>query len=81
MDVNVETEAVGSVLNYRPDRYPVIERYALADGRDGSELCVPDPQRAARMPEMLKANCSMTGSAENTTGIRHTAAERSSCRV
>ena len=55
MDVNVETEAIGSVLRYRHNQYPVIQRYVLTDGRDESELCVPDPQRAARMPEMLKA--------------------------
>ena len=54
MDANVETEAAGSVLRYRQDRYPVIERYAVAEGR-GNELSVPDPRQAGRMPEMLKA--------------------------
>jgi uroporphyrinogen decarboxylase len=54
MDVNVETEAVGSVLRYRNNQYPVIERYALSWKGDWN-LSLPDPQRAGRMPEMLKA--------------------------
>lgn len=54
MDVNVETEAAGSVLRYLRNRYPVIERYALS-GTDWDGLAVPDPKRAGRMPEMLKA--------------------------
>jgi uroporphyrinogen decarboxylase len=55
MDASVETEAMGSLLRYRPNQYPVVERYALADGRDCRELGLPDPQQAGRMPEMLKA--------------------------
>jgi uroporphyrinogen decarboxylase len=55
MDVNVETEAVGSVLRYRKNQYPVIERYALSQKSDWNALPIPDPQRAGRMPEMLKA--------------------------
>ncbi len=55
MDVNVETEAVGSVLRYRENQYPVIERYALSLESDWNGLPLPDPQRAGRMPEMLKA--------------------------
>jgi uroporphyrinogen decarboxylase len=54
MDFNVETEAVGSVLRYPKNRYPVIERYALSWKGDWN-LSLPDPQRAGRMPEMLKA--------------------------
>jgi uroporphyrinogen decarboxylase len=54
MDASVETEAMGSLLRYRPNQYPVVERYALADGRDCRELGLPDPQQAGRMPEMLK---------------------------
>jgi uroporphyrinogen decarboxylase len=54
MDVNVETEAVGSALRYPGNQYPVVERYALS--RDGDwNLSLPDPQHAGRMPEMLKA--------------------------
>jgi uroporphyrinogen decarboxylase len=55
MDVSVEAEALGSALRYRRDRYPVIERYALSEGIDLKTLSLPDPHRAGRMPEMLKA--------------------------
>ncbi len=55
MDVNVETEAAGSVLQYRKNRYPVIERYALSREGDWNALSLPDPHKAGRMPEMLKA--------------------------
>jgi uroporphyrinogen decarboxylase len=55
MDVNVETEAVGSVLQHRENRYPTIERYALSRESDLSALSLPDPWQAGRMPEMLKA--------------------------
>jgi uroporphyrinogen decarboxylase len=54
MDVNVETEAAGSVLRYPRNQYPVIERYALSRG-DWDGLPIPDPTQAGRMPEMLKA--------------------------
>ena len=59
MDVNVETEAAGSVLRYPGNRYSVIERYALSpeisQGGEWDGLAVPDPLRDGRMPEMLKA--------------------------
>ena len=55
MDVSVETEAVGSVLQYRRNRYPVVEHYALCREDDWNALPIPDPQKAGRMPEMLKA--------------------------
>ena len=55
MDVNVETEAAGSVLTYRRDQYPVIERYTLSKDDTFNDLSVPNPREAARMPEMLKA--------------------------
>jgi uroporphyrinogen decarboxylase len=54
MDVCVETEAIGSVLDYRADRYPVITVYA-ADRVDPDKLALPDPLCTARMPELLKA--------------------------
>src|SRR6266496_861253 len=46
MDVSVETEAVGSVLKYRKDRYPEVGRYALTPQSDWSVLSPPDPQKA-----------------------------------
>jgi uroporphyrinogen decarboxylase len=55
MDVNVETESLGSVLQYRKNQYPVIEQYALSPEDDWNDLALPDPQQAGRMPEMLKA--------------------------
>lgn len=55
MDVYVETEAVGSVLRYKPDKYPDIRSYAISDDTDISMLQVPDPGAAGRMPELLKA--------------------------
>jgi uroporphyrinogen decarboxylase len=61
MDVNVETEAVGSMLQYRKNQYPVIERYALSQNEDWSTLAIPDPHQAGRMPEMLKALAILKG--------------------
>jgi uroporphyrinogen decarboxylase len=55
MDVNVETEALGSVLKYREDRYPVVEQYALSGTSDFSALEIPDCRKAGRCGEMLKA--------------------------
>ena len=55
MDVNVETEALGSVLKYSRDRYPTVATHALADASGLETLVVPDPARAGRMPELLKA--------------------------
>jgi len=55
MDVSVETEAVGSKLNYRANQYPDIKAYALSSGADIGSLSIPNPQKAARMPELLKA--------------------------
>ena len=55
MDVNVEAESIGSVLQYRMNQYPVIGRYALSRDSDWNALAIPDPLQAGRMPEMLKA--------------------------
>jgi uroporphyrinogen decarboxylase len=55
LDVNVESEALGSVLRYRPGRYAEIDAYALAGDWDLDRLEVPDPHRAGRMPEVLTA--------------------------
>ncbi len=55
MDVNVEPEAVGCVLRYPSNRYPVIQRHALSVQTNWDGLAVPDPKQAGRMPEMLKA--------------------------
>jgi uroporphyrinogen decarboxylase len=55
MDVSVETEALGSVLEYHADSYPTIRDYVLADASGAEGLAVPDPAVAGRMPELLKA--------------------------
>ena len=55
MDVNVETEAIGSALVYRKDRYPVVGQYALSGKSDFSALEAPDCRKAGRCGEMLKA--------------------------
>lgn len=55
MDTSVETEAAGSVLKYTADCYPTVKSYALGNVDDFDGLTVPDPHRAGRMPELLKA--------------------------
>lgn len=55
MDLCVETEAAGSLLQYRKDQYPDVSTYVLAPTGDVSALRVPDPARAGRMPELLRA--------------------------
>ncbi len=55
MDANVETEAAGSALTYRADRYPSVATYAFSDGTNLDRAEVPDPHRAGRMPELLEA--------------------------
>lgn len=55
MDVNVEAEAAGSVLEYRKNQYPMIEHYAFSPEDVWNAPTLPDPERAGRMPEMLKA--------------------------
>lgn len=55
MDVHVEAEAVGSVLDYRPGQYPFVSSHVLAEGASLTSLSVPDPHSNGRMPELLKA--------------------------
>ena len=55
MDVNVETEAVGSNLIYRANQYPDVKSYAFSGDATVESLSVPDPHETARMPELLKA--------------------------
>ena len=55
MDVNVEIEAAGAVLEYPSDNYPFVKSYALSKITDLDNLTVPDPHKAGRMPELLKA--------------------------
>lgn len=55
MDAGVEAEAAGSVLDYRPNRYPVVVEHVLSRACDPASLAVPDPELAGRMPQLLKA--------------------------
>ena len=55
MDVSVETEAVGSSLSYRADQYPTVASHAVTRASDLTHLSLPDPCRAGRMPEILRA--------------------------
>jgi uroporphyrinogen decarboxylase len=55
MDTSVETEAAGSVLKYPRDRYPHVTSHALPDAAGLDRLRTPDPHKAGRMPELLKA--------------------------
>jgi len=55
MDVNVEAEALGASIRYLKHQYPVIQNHPFLVSDDWSRLSVPDPERAGRMPEMLKA--------------------------
>lgn len=55
MDASVESEALGSNLEYRKNQYPVVRDYALSEGVDWQSLSLPDPEKSGRMPEMLKA--------------------------
>jgi uroporphyrinogen decarboxylase len=55
MDTSVEAEAAGAVLEYRRDMYPVIQTYAIPDKCSIDNLVLPDPNKAGRMPEMLRA--------------------------
>jgi uroporphyrinogen decarboxylase len=55
MDVLVESEAIGSVLEYRKDHYPLCKKFALSETSDLDLLSIPDPYQAKRMPELLKA--------------------------
>jgi uroporphyrinogen decarboxylase len=73
MDVNVETEAAGSVLRYPGNQYSVIERYALSpensQGAGWDGLAVPDPQRDGRMPEVLKALTILRGELRDEVAV------------
>ena len=55
MDVNVETEAVGSVLSYREYQYPYVQSYAFTKRSNLENIPIPDPHESGRMPELLKA--------------------------
>jgi uroporphyrinogen decarboxylase len=55
MDVNIETEALGSRLVYRPNDYPYVKSHAFTDNTNLEAISTPDPSTSGRMPEILKA--------------------------
>ena len=55
MDVNVETEALGSGLVYRSNDYPYVRDHAFSKTTDLDAVSMPDPCSAGRMPEILEA--------------------------
>jgi uroporphyrinogen decarboxylase len=55
MDTCVETEAMGSMLTYRADRYPAVDRYTLTQDAALETLRIPEVTRDGRMPELLKS--------------------------
>jgi uroporphyrinogen decarboxylase len=55
LDVNVETEALGSRLRYPNDSYPYVDQFILDRPAAIAGLALPDPWRAGRMPVALEA--------------------------
>ena len=55
MDVNIETEALGSRLVYRSHDYPYVRDHAFSKATNLEAVSVPDPCSASRMPEILEA--------------------------
>jgi len=55
LDVNVETEALGSRLHFPKDGYPSVEHHAIEHPAAVAQLAIPDPSKAGRMPVLLEA--------------------------
>jgi uroporphyrinogen decarboxylase len=53
LDVCVEAAAVGCQISYPQNIYPAVTKPAFDQGTDFARLVVPDPEQAARMPEVL----------------------------
>lgn len=67
MDFSVETEALGSVLQFRANQYPEVASYVLTPASEVSALTVPDPASSGRMPALLDAISSMRRELGDTT--------------
>jgi len=67
MDFSVETEALGSVLQFRANQYPEVASYVLTPASEVSALTVPDPAGSGRMPALLEAISSMRRELGDTT--------------
>ena len=55
MDATVESEALGSLVQYHQEQYPEVVSYALSPDVPPERLSAPDPQVVGRMPELLRA--------------------------
>lgn len=55
MDVCIETEALGSVLEYRKHHYPYIKTHALTSIPELDSLASLDPRSSGRIPELLNS--------------------------
>ncbi len=55
MDANLESEALGSVLQYPRQQYPHVASYALSADVGMGRLSLPDLPSAGRIPELLRA--------------------------
>jgi uroporphyrinogen decarboxylase len=54
-DTNVETEALGSEIVYRIEDYPYVRSHAFSKATNLETVAVPNPRRAGRMAEILRA--------------------------
>ena len=68
-DVGLEAEALGSVLEFPEGQYPQLASPALAPGDPIGGLQVPDPERAGRMPELLKATRLLRGELDGAVPV------------
>jgi uroporphyrinogen decarboxylase len=55
MDLNIETEALGSRLVYRSGNYPYVDSHAFSSNTNLQDAPIPDPFTSGRMPELLEA--------------------------
>ncbi len=55
MDVNIETEALGSKLVYSSDDYPYVQSHVFTKGTNLDLIPIPDPHTKGRMPQILEA--------------------------
>lgn len=65
MDTNIETEALGSGIVYRPNDYPYVRSHAFSKQTNLDAVAVPNPSTAGRMPEILQALRILRGQLED----------------
>ena len=67
IDVCLEAEAIGAELRFRSDIYPAVVTSPLTADSDFAHLPVPDPTKAARMPELLAMARKLRGTVGHDT--------------